>query len=242
MSTIPIPEPRVPALLRLLGARWRDGKRSFRMSWGEVSFGTPGWALSLHLFGDPNHFSLQIHIWRIVNAYIRLPFLARFAREPKEMMETWGVSYASEAGALFVRWGARSKIFTPFWRKWEHISHDVQRRDGSWVPYVGSWESGKEPDGRHVEQYPYHYLLRSGEKQDRTATIFVDRRIWRLKLLRWTRRFQRVRVSIDVTFSDEVGERSGSWKGGTIGCSYDLRPGEMPRECLKRMESERRFT
>lgn len=32
-----------------------------------------------------------------------------------------------------------------------------------------------------------------------------------------------------------------SWKGGTIGCGYALRPNESPYECLKRMEQERKF-
>lgn len=240
MSVV-IPERGIPALLRLFGARWRDGARSFRMSWGEISFGRPGWALGLNLFGDPSHFSLHIHVWRIVNAYIRLPFLRRFAREPEEMMETWGASYEAEMGTLVLRWGAKYKHVNMPWRNWVHIAHEVRRADGSWVPFVGSWEGDKQPDGRATESHPYRYLLTSGEKQEVTATIHVERRSWRLKWLRWTSRFQRVSHSIDVQFSGEVGERSGSWKGGTIGCGYGLRENETPRECLRRMEQERRF-
>jgi hypothetical protein len=44
-----------------------------------------------------------------------------------------------------------------------------------------------------------------------------------------------------VVFSAEVGERSGSWKGGCIGCGYDLLPDELPEECLRRMERDRKF-
>lgn len=57
----------------------------------------------------------------------------------------------------------------------------------------------------------------------------------------WTTLFNRVIRSIDVEFDGEVGERTGSWKGGTIGCEYELRPNETPYECLKRMEQERKF-
>jgi hypothetical protein len=210
------------------------------MKWGEVSFWRPGWALETLLFGDPNHFSLRVQIWRVANVYITLPFLRRFAREPEGMLESWGVTYDPETG-VWLRWGPHYKHYTMPWRNWTHISHEVQRADGSWVPYVGSWENGKEPDGRYTETHPYRYLLRSGEKQDRLATIFVERRVWRLKLLTWTRRFQRQHHYIDIAFSDEVGERTGSWKGGTIGCSYELRPNETPLECLRRMEQERKF-
>lgn len=55
----PIPRP-----LQWLGARWRDRPRSFRMKWGEISFGAPGFALELCLFGDRPHYSLEIHALR----------------------------------------------------------------------------------------------------------------------------------------------------------------------------------
>lgn len=232
----------IPSVLRVLGARWRDrpDRASFRMKWGELSFGSGGWSFQLCLFGDSPHYSLNLHLfWTTL--FIRLPFLERWAREPFEIMESWGVSYSGECG-LHLRWGRHYKIVSMPWRDTVHISHEVRRPDGSWVPFVGSWERGKAPDGREEWTYPYHYLLRSGEKQDRLATIHVERRIWRLRWLRWTSRFQKVRHSIDVAFNEEVGEGSGSWKGGCLGCGYDLKPGETARDCLKRMESERRFT
>lgn len=236
----PNPAPGVPWLLRKLGARWRDGKRGYRMAWGELAFLTPGWGLGLHLFDDPPHYALAVHLPWLVSVWFKLPFLRWFVREPHEMMETWGVSYSE--GVLWLRWGRHYRMVEMPWRDRVHIAHDVMRSDGSWAPTVGSWERDKEPDGRHTETYPYRYLLRSGELQQRTATIHVTRMEWRLRWLRWTRFGRDVRHYIDVEFSDEVGERSGSWKGGTTGCSYELRPGETPLQCLRRMESERRFT
>jgi hypothetical protein len=241
MMTGAIYEQPIPRPLKLLGARWRDGKRSFRMKWGEISFGRPRMALQLCLFGDRPHYSLNIEALRI-NLWIRLPFLERWAREPEDIMESWGASYTAEAGGLHLRWGRKYKIITMPWHDWQHISHMVRRPGGDWVPYVGSWEHDKKPDGRAEERHPYFYLLQSGEVQQRTATIHVERRIWRLRWLRWTSLFQKVRHSIDVEFDGEVGERTGSWKGGTIGCGYDLKPGETPLQCLRRMQAERRFT
>lgn len=88
------------------------------------------------------------------------------------------------------------------------------------------------------EQHAYTYVLRSGEAQTRTATIQVESRLWTRPWLPW-RRLSRY---IDVTFSDEVGERSGSWKGGVLGCSHDMRPGETALDTLRRMERERVFS
>jgi hypothetical protein len=83
--------------------------------------------------------------------------------------------------------------------------------------------------------------LKSGEVQHRTATVFIERMEWRPRIMRWQSLIRKVRTSIDVRFSDEVGERSGEWKGGCTGCGYELLPGENMEQCLRRMECERIF-
>lgn len=91
------------------------------------------------------------------------------------------------------------------------------------------------------QTYPYLYVRKNGETQVRKATVFVDRMTWRM---RWwpLLPFTKTRTCIDVKFDQEVGERTGSWKGGCVGCGYEMRPGETPWDTLKRMESERKFT
>jgi|GEM_PF-1925174 len=90
------------------------------------------------------------------------------------------------------------------------------------------------------ETYDYVYRLKNGQTQIRQATVFVERRTWRMKW--WPLLpFRKFRTSIDVRFSDEVGEGTGSWKGGCTGCGYDMLFGETPLECLRRMERERKF-
>jgi hypothetical protein len=87
------------------------------------------------------------------------------------------------------------------------------------------------------EQHPYRYVLRSGEVQERVATIKPEQRVWTRAWLPW----KRVSRAIDVEFSDEVGERTGSWKGGCLGCGYTMKPDETPLQALRRMEAERTF-
>ena len=87
------------------------------------------------------------------------------------------------------------------------------------------------------ETHPYTYTLRSGEVQQRQATIKAEQRTW----TRWWLPFKRVSQSIDIDFDKEVGERSGSWKGGVLGCGYEMKPGETPLQTLRRMEVERKF-
>lgn len=100
------------------------------------------------------------------------------------------------------------------------------------------WRHQWTKDTSENSQHPYHYILRSGEVQERTATIHTKQTLWTRPWIPW----RNLENYIDVRFNDEVGERTGSWKGGTVGCSETIRFGETPIECLRRMERERKFT
>lgn len=169
---------------------------------------------------------------------IALPFLYRWAYDPYEIMESWRVYYFERSVSFC--WGRKHKSFRMPW-SYEHIKCEVLRPDCSWVPYVASYERGKTQDGRKVEEFPYRYVLESGEVQERTAKVYVERREWRQLWLRWCPLFAHKSQSIDVSFSDEVGERTGSWKGGCIGCGWEMKRGETPEQSLRRMEKERKF-
>lgn len=111
---------------------------------------------------------------------------------------------------------------------WEH-----ERRGENKSFYNQEWKS---------KQKTFNYLFTDKYDGEIIPTkIYVEEREWRPKWLTWTGLFKKVRTTIDVHFSKEVGSRKGSWKGGTVGCSYELFRGEHPLQCLERMESERSF-
>lgn len=134
---------------------------------------------------------------------------------------TYGFNFFEDG--LHVHWGkSHGKRNDPFtiigmpWR-WQHREHLILSEK---------------------ESHPYRYTLRSGEVQERVATINVESRLWTRPWLPW----KRLSRYINIDFDHEVGERSGSWKGGALGCSYDMLPDESPLDCLRRMERERKFT
>lgn len=104
-------------------------------------------------------------------------------------------------------------------------------------------ENGKyicREDNEKVNRYHYDYT----DKYDGTVipcTFWVEEMEWRPKWLTWTGKWKYVKKYIEIKFDKEVGSRKGSWKGGCIGCSYDLLENETPMECIKRMERERDF-
>lgn len=171
---------------------------------------------------------------------ISLPFLDRYVMDldkSHDIMYRWGTYYHERM--LVLCWKGWTKHISMPWAL-DHVITQVRRPDGTWTKKLYSWETD-ESDGREVFVTDYKYVLRSGEVQHREATVYVERREWRQRWLMWCPWFAFKRTSIDVHFNDEVGERTGSWKGGCIGCGYDLKPGEHPIKCLRRMEQERVF-
>lgn len=134
-------------------------------------------------------------------------------------------------------------MYMPWSYQWVRTSN--LRKDGT-------WEHERKNDRKDFykdewkkiiwnETYPYIYILKSGVVQERLATIKVEEREWRWHWLKWIPITKKIRKTISVDFNDEVGERTGSWKGGTLGCGYDMLPGETPLATLRRMEKERKF-
>jgi hypothetical protein len=221
-----------------------------RFSWAEIT-GRLGFALALCLFEE--HYSLHIHLgWP--NLFIRLPFLQRWHHEPHESMECWGITIHHDCAHL--NWGRHCKIIHWPW-DWEWVRTSYLMEDGAtWAHDLRGYRS--RPVGtcktergdkfgsmrkipRWRAEYPFRYVLRSGEVQERIATVEVHEMEWRWRWFMALPFPRKVRRSIDINFDGEVGERSGSWKGGCLGCGFELWHDETPKECLRRMESERKF-
>lgn len=111
-------------------------------------------------------------------------------------------------------------------------SDPIKHIDMPWA-----WRHKKHRILSAPETHPFRYVLRSGEAQERTATVNAEQRTWVRPWLPW----KKVSRYINIEFNGEVGERSGSWKGGVIGCSYEMNRGETPLDTLRRMEAERKL-
>lgn len=222
--------------------RERGGFRSpgrFEVYWNR-------WALAgevIYSGSDEDSWPWMLHLHLLfLSAFIHIPcqWIPKSKREAwRREWQRWGLSQCDDA--VHLHWNEKSTVWWIPWVSKVHQRHEVRCADGAWVPFVGSWEQGKEPDEREEFTFPYHYLLRNWTVQERIATVFVERQSWRPRWFTWTSLFEKSRQSIDVHFSDEVGERTGSWKGGCIGCGWEMLPNETPQQTLRRMESERKF-
>jgi hypothetical protein len=212
----------------------------FELSWRRI-----GLACELIYDGSDSdsHWPWMLHVHVLwLNLFLHFPckIVPKSRREAwRREWQQWGFSQTDDA--IHLHWNECGKVWFMPWFNKVFQRHEVRREDGSWVPYVGTYEHDKKPDGRELFTFPYTYTLKCGEVQNRTATVYVDRMAWRPKWFTWTRLFEKERQSISVEFDDEVGERSGSWKGGCVGCGWTMLPGESAEQTLRRMESERIF-
>ena len=127
-----------------------------------------------------------------------------------------------------------------FTREWVRTS--VYLKDSTWAHETSKdkknfWEDGWK---NQIQFWGCEYND-AFDNEKVNATISLYEREWRPKWLTWTGLFKTISRKIEVEFDKEVGKEKGSYKGGAIGCSYEILKGETPIECLKRMEKERKF-
>lgn len=213
----------------------------YRNRFIQVAFGRNIFGLSVWTHDD--HDVLQISILGL-SAYINIP---RFLPEDTKYYQPIDYGFCFHDKALHINYGIDCKIYTYPWCNWEHIRHEVMLNDNTFVKATYSWKNEKEPENLWKKTQPYHYILKSGEIQTVDATYIVEEREWKLKYFKWLP-IKRVSRSIEVSFSEEVGEERGSWKGGVTGTSEEMkkvdiffREYEKPERTLYRMMRIRYF-
>jgi len=222
---------------------WHDWK--FEITYAECGYEEGNGELHISMFG-----------WHSV---FKFPWKSKRFPDGDCDAPQWGIAIHNNTFWIYKggngNWGGGSKWWTwdiPFFTK-EHVRHDVQcdfsdddhEKDLRMVPYdnlVGNYDKNYTPLKENKLVYKYHYnYLDKYDGEVIPCTFWVEEREWRPKWLTWTGMFKTVNRYIEIEFDKEVGKQKGSWKGGCVGCGYDLLPGEHPIECIRRMELEREF-
>lgn len=130
-------------------------------------------------------------------------------------------------------WGC----FLP-WTQWRHVRHSLYDLYGAhfWTePKAARWEAYRDAKERCPTAI---FIFQDFDGQRLTASTRIEEHEWHFgtgwfKWLSWFRR-PKIRRSLDIEFSDEVGRDKGSWKGGVIGCGIDMLPGELHELAFRR--------
>lgn len=157
--------------------------------------------------------------------------------------------FTAAEGALHWKYGpqthdsetTKGKCWFYPWREHYCIRHSIYDLAGELFADLpqGKWTHNRYEASRVLEQAcpiaRYDFSDYDGERI--TANCRIEEREWRrgrgIFRLLYLRR-NRVSRSLDLQFSSEVGKRKGSWKGGTIGHSIEMLPGEMHEAAFRR--------
>jgi len=222
--------------------------------WGCVEFTTgfrlPCFNVSLGGYEEPK---VQVQIYWVYGClFLYLPIKTRYSGCETP---TYGVSLTDIDGdgwqQIHWHWGRKTWIWDMPWTlQWHSTSYlfaVAGSRSGHWMTEqkggkkLDVWEPAVKASLLR-EIHPYLYTLKDGTAQHRYATITYVNRRWRRKALPFTDLFSLHAKRIEIDFDREVGEGIHHWKGGTVGCSYDIKPGETGEQALRRMEATRIFS
>lgn len=165
----------------------------------------------------------------------------------------YGVSL-TEGGFLSIHYGRngmnskaerRWSCFLP-WRQWRHVRTSLYGLDGRHFATEGKRDDFRARRAVKDATPSRSFAFDDFDGQRITAKTVIEEREWRFGegWFRWLSLFRRpmVRRSLDLSFSAEVGPRKGSWKGGTIGHSIDMLPGELHEAAFRRYCEANRLT
>ncbi len=125
------------------------------------------------------------------------------------------------------------------WKQWACVRSSVYRPDGE----LFATEDRSNRDCFHFmrvrEKCPtVRFGFEDFDGEMIVASCMIEEREWRRGegWFKWLRHFwpTKIRRSLDIKFSTEVGPEKGSWKGGTLGHGIDMIIGETPRMAFER--------
>lgn len=203
-----------PTWLQWLGIRYRAGNL-YVFDWGEISKES-GFSLGILKFDEPLCYTINLQLI-YPNIFINIPYIIP-KYEPTEMMDAWGVKYLDHS--LHVNWGHRTWFINMPWE----------------------WVFDEEVRLASNITYDYTYIKENGDLQTTTAIFDVTHHacVWRVSSWLGLPLPKRSHRYIDVTFSDPIGEKVDTWKGGVTATSFPMKPDESPLQAIIRMEKEYR--
>lgn len=248
----------------IIYARDTRGYRPFTVMLCSGHDETPGCRLRLSAFGHTLIFPLPQIIkphrtWHVITTEPTRSRMIANGREPgywEEYQTEYG--FTAVEGSFHWHYGAqthssdtdKTKVWFFPWREHKCIRHSVYDLEGDLFADLPEWgfrnKNGWAARNALQDACPtmqFDFADFDGEKI--VATCRIEEREWRrgkgLFRLFYLGR-NKVSRSLDLRFSAEVGKRKGSWKGGTIGHSIDMLPGELHEAAFRRYCDKEKLT
>lgn len=171
--------------------------------------------------------------------YLTLPLNPKIKTEFGHDGPSYGITYHNKSFLVYS--GRKCKMVEmPYAYTW--IRTSLLLNDNTWE---------HETKGNHKNFYekewidrqwqitiPYKHKTSNEGDIDVDITCHITEREWRQRWLKWTKIGANIKKSLEVEFSDEVGEMRGSYKGGVLGTGFDITKTGKIEDGLKIMEKK----
>lgn len=174
----------------------------------------------------------------------------------------FGISY--HAGFVQVHFGAQTHDSSTTmdwckhlpWTQWRHVRRSLFGLDGKIHAHIperkrrlgdAEWHAAWDLERALEESCPSaSFAFHDFDNEALTVKTRIEEREWRFGTgwFKWLSAFRapRIRRYLDLAFSGETGKRKGSWKGGTLGHSIEMKPGELHEAAFRRYCIENNMT
>lgn len=124
------------------------------------------------------------------------------------------------------------------WKQWRYVRTSFYAPNGDHFYTEPRGADFREYSDKKDQCPKTEFLFEDYDGESIVATCMIEEREW-LKGTGWFKWLSRVyppkiRRSLDIRFSSEVGPEKGSWKGGTLGHGIDMLPDETPESAFRR--------
>lgn len=243
--------------LRIKKERERDGNWLIRMfgKRGECAYAIVGLSGPVFEVSFPSDWHEEKRGWiRIGCGLLKVAFQFPWPWLSEDDGQCSGHKYgfAFFGNSVHLHWGKpHGKRDDPFtvidipWQNWRFVRQSWYGPTGQHIETL--WET-KNKEGRSAQWEWRHEFEKTLAKTRFEVEDFDGKRIgvsthieereWRfgIGLFEWLSLFRKhkVRRTLEINFDHEVGPEKGSWKGGLMGTSIDMEPGELHEAAFRR--------
>ena len=162
---------------------------------------------------------------------------------PRKLFHTINIFWGSWSKYISMPWdyechhtiieGKNGKRYIEFCDEYKKRNRRAKKYDAKPLPVESQCDYYRSKD--FSWEAPYEYVTKDGQKQRTVALYHIEDREWRPRWFMWCGWFKHTQRTLDIELMDEMGEKVGTWKGGTIAFGRRINPGEDPHEAYQRI-------
>jgi len=205
---------------------------------------SPNWGFTIkYLVIGYSDYGYAQFLWHFFYGqfFITFPWKHKVGKDYSCDHPSYGLTYHNNS--LMFYWNKKCKVWNLPFFSYDWIRTSLLLSNGTWEHeskgnrkdfYNKEWT-----DKQWEITIPYKHTTSSEGHIDVDVKCHITEREWRRKWFKWTKTSAKISRTVAVEFSDEVGPRRGSWKGGVLGTGFKIPNNTTDIDKgLKKMEKE----